>query len=419
MGVLEQMVITLREGVEAALIVAIAVAYLRRIGRPDLLKTVYTALVAAIGVSLAGAIALTIWHGNEDNYEGWLMLAAAVFVATMVWWMHRTAHRLRGEIESALAKHQAASRSALFLFVFFMVLREGVETVLMLSAVTLDSSDLLAWLGGVAGLALAVVFAVAFVRGSLKVHVGRFFRITTWILGVIAVQLLISGLHELAEAGVIPSSREEMALVGPIVRNDVFFFVVILGLAAVLILRERGALRAQAVAATAGGGDAARRKQMAESRRDRRWSTMAAMGAFVCMVLITADYVYALNARALSPATTLEATDGWVTIPMKVANDGALHRFQVDTPAGAVRFFTIRRPDGTVAVALDACQICGARGYYQHGNQLFCRNCDAPINIASLGTYGGCNPVPLAFTQHGSLLAIQVSRLTAEAPLFR
>lgn len=85
MGMLEQLVITLREGVEAALIVAIALAYLRKIGRADLFRTVYAALAAAVGVSLAGAIAMTAGHWNEDRFEGWLMLVAAVFVFTMVY----------------------------------------------------------------------------------------------------------------------------------------------------------------------------------------------------------------------------------------------------------------------------------------------------------------------------------------------
>ncbi|MGH9393757.1 MAG: FTR1 family protein, partial [Terriglobales bacterium] len=163
---LEQLVITLREGVEAALIIAIALAYLRKINRADLASTVYAALAAAVGVSLAGAIAMSVEHWNEDRFEGWLMLVAAVFVFTMVYWMHRSARFLKQEIEQHIARLGSASRWGLFFFIFFMVLREGVETVLMLSAVSLNSSELLAWMGSVIGLLLAAGFAVAFVRGS-------------------------------------------------------------------------------------------------------------------------------------------------------------------------------------------------------------------------------------------------------------
>jgi high-affinity iron transporter len=417
MGMLEQMVITLREGVEAALIVAIALAYLRKIGRTDLFRTVYAALAAAIGVSLAGAIAMTELRWNEDRFEGYLLLIAAVFVFTMVYWMHRTARFLKREIEERIEQLKQTSAWGLFLFIFFMVLREGVETVLMLSAVSLNSSELLAWIGGVLGLVLAVGFAVAFVRGSLRIHLPRFFRITTAILVVIGVQLLLSGAHELMEAGVLPSSRAEMAVVGPIVSNDVFFFVIILGLAGILLLRERRAMAA--AAGEAGGSAADKRKALAAARSDRRWSALAYSGAFAFLILISAQYVYALSARALTPAQPVQAVAGWVVLPKAQVADGRLHRYLAQTPAGPVRFFAIRRPDGSIAVALDACTICGAKGYYQQGAQLFCRNCDAPINIASLGAKGGCNPIPLQVQQRGDTLAISLALLAQAAPRFR
>lgn len=416
MGMLEQLVITLREGVEAALIIGIALAYLRKIGRADLARTVYAALAAAVGVSLAGAIAMTLGNWNEDRFEGWLMLVAAVFVFTMVYWMHRTARFLRAEIENRIAALHQTSAWGLFFFIFFMVLREGVETVLMLSAVSLNSSELLAWIGSVIGLVLAVAFAVAFVRGSMRIHLPRFFRITTAILVVIGAQLLITGVHELMEAGVLPSSATEMRIIGPVVANDVFFFVVILGLAGILLLRD---VRTVKPAAAELEGAAEKRKAAAAARSARRWSTLGYTGAFLFLVLISADYVYALSARALTPAVPVSAVGGWVSLPVAQVADGSLHRYEAITPAGSVRFFAIRRPDGSIAVALDACQICGTQGYYQHGGQLMCRNCDAPINVASVGTVGGCNPIPLAVERRGSIIAIALSTLAQEAPRFQ
>ena len=428
MGMLEQLVITLREGVEAALIIAIALAYLRKIGRQDLARTVYFALGAAVAVSLAGAIAMTVGNWNEDRFEGWLMLIAAVFVFTMVYWMHRTARFLKKEIESNIARLQGGGASAwgLFFFIFFMVLREGVETVLMLSAVSFNSSELMAWLGSVLGLLLAIGFAVAFMRGSLRIHLPRFFKITTAILVLIGAQLLLTGVHELMEAGVLPSSTREMAIVGPIVANDAFFFILILGLAGIMILRERNSIAVQKLAAEAsaseagdgGGSGAERRKVRAAARSDRRWGTLAYLGAFVFVVLIAGEYVYARSARALTPAVPVAAVAGWVNLPAASVADGSLHRYEAITAAGSVRFFAIRRPDGSIAVAVDACQICGAKGYYQHGNQLFCRNCDAPINIASIGAVGGCNPIPLQVVRHGDVIAVALAQLAQEAPRF-
>lgn len=424
MGMLEQLIITLREGIEAALIIAIALAYLRKVGRADLIRMVYIALLSALGVSLGGAILLTRMHlsgtGFEDRFEGWLMLIAAVFVFTMVYWMSKASKHIKQEIEQSMARNTSAL--GIFLFVFFMVLREGVETVLMLTAVSLNSTELMAWLGSVLGLALAILFAIAFVKGSIRINLGRFFRLTTVILFVIAGQLMLTGVHELSESGVLPSSRTEMAMVGPIVRNDVFFFIVVLGLATFLLIRERQKSLAAAAAAQGAESEssaAMRRKAASSARAERRWNVLAWSAALVFMVLISADYIYARNARALSPAVQVEASNGVVELPVSQVADGMLHRYEVATPDGGVRFFAIRRPDGSIAVNLDACQICGPLGYYQRGNMLYCRNCDAPINVSSLGAVGGCNPIPLRYQQVGSNIRILISTLAAEAPVFR
>jgi FTR1 family protein len=419
MGALEQLIVTLREGVEAALIVAIALAYLAKIGRGDLTRVVYAALAAALGVSVAGAIVLSAVGGNTDRYEGWLMLIAAVFVFTMVWWMHRTARYMKRDIETRLGRLQKGGAAGLFLFIFFMVLREGVETVLMLTAITLDTAALWAWLGGIAGLALAAGFAVAFVRGSLRVHLPRFFKITTAILLVIGAQLLLSGVHELMEAGVLPSSAREMAVVGPIVANEAFFFIVILGLAGILLWRERGGGRGGRGATAAAASGAEARKQRAAARAQRRWSALGTAAAFTFVVLIGGSYAYARAESGLTPAQPVAAVAGWVKLPLRQVDDGRLHRYLAETDSGAVRFFAMRRPDGTIAVALDACQICGAMGYIQRGSQLYCRHCGAPINPASLGVAGGCNPIPLEAQMRDGMVMVALNQLAPEAARFR
>lgn len=76
-----------------------------------------------------------------------------------------------------------------------------------------------------------------------------------------------------------------------------------------------------------------------------------------------------------------------------------------------VRFFVLRRPDDSLAVALDACGICPPKGYFLDGDVVICRNCDAPINVDTIGQGGGCNPVPLSFSLDGSAVRIQVADL--------
>src|SRR5207245_5314145 len=92
-------------------------------------------------------------------------------------------------------------------------------------------------------------------------------------------------------------------------------------------------------------------------------------------------------------------------------SDGNLHRFVVDDQGVHVRFIVIQKPDRSLAVALDACQICGTKGYYQKGAEVICGNCASDIVIATIGTPGGCNPVPLKSRIEGGTLVIDESAL--------
>ncbi|HKN34902.1 MAG TPA: Fe-S-containing protein [Terriglobales bacterium] len=392
---LEAFIITLREGVEAALIVGITLAYLAKIGRPELRKSVYAALGAAFLGSIGVAILLSRTHFNQDIFEGWIMLAAAFFVVTMVVFMMRTGRKLKREIEGKIGLLAGeGSRFGLFAFVFLMVLREGVETVLILGAVSLNTSELLNFIGTLLGVAAAVLFGVMFVKGSVRINLQKFFRVTTVILFFVAAQLIISGLHELSENGVLPSSKREMAIIGPIVRNDLFFFVTILALAALMVLFELK--RREPLPASA--SPAERRKASWSSRRDRLWMVSVYASSFIFITLVTAEFIYAKSVSALSPATEITFVDGKASIPLNLVYDGDLHRFSVKESGKEIRFWLYQRPDGQIATVYDACEICGPVGFYKTSTGVVCKNCAAPINPQSVGMAGGCNPIPLKTT---------------------
>jgi high-affinity iron transporter len=394
---LQAFIITLREGVEAALIVGITLAYLAKIGRNDLRKSVYAALAAAFAGSIAVAVVLSRLNWNQDIFEGWVMLVAAVFVVTMIVFMMKTGRKLKGDIESKVglfARSDAGGGDAwigLFLFVFLMVLREGVETVLILSAVTLNSNELMSFIGTVLGVVVAILFGVMFVKGSVKINLQKFFRVTTAILFLVAAQLVVSGLHELSENGVLPSSRQEMAIIGPIVRNELFFFITILVLAALMVLFEMKSR--QPVELPPAG--AARRKALWTVRRERLWMASVYTCSFLFIVMVTASFIYEKSASALSPAAEVSFVDGKVSIPLKQIYDGELHRFEAREGGVEVRFWLYQKPDGKIATLLDACQICGPVGFYKGSHGVICKNCAAPINPQSVGMAGGCNPIPL------------------------
>jgi FTR1 family protein len=412
---LQAFIITLREGVEAALIVGITLAYLAKIGRSDLRKAVYAALAAAFVGSIGVALVISRLNLNEDAFEGWVMLVAAVFVVSMIIFMMKTGHRLKGEIEGKVGLLAGGDAwIGLFFFVFLMILREGAETVLILSAVTLNSTELMSFLGTLTGVLCAIAFGVMFVKGSVRINLQKFFRVTTAILFLVAAQLLISGLHELSESGVIPSSKREMAIVGPIVRNDLFFFVTIFALAALMVLFD--AKRRQPLPQPA--SPAERRKAIWTARKDRLWMGSVYVFSFLFIGMVTAEFVYAKSASELSPSTMLSFSNGTVAIPLSQVADGDLHRYQAVEKGLAIRFWLYRKPDGKIAAVFDACQICGAAGFYKSANGVVCKNCASPINPQSVGTPGGCNPIPLKATQTAEAIIIQEADIAAGSHVF-
>jgi len=415
----QALVVTLREGVEAALIVGITLVYLAKIGRTDLRKTVYAALITALLGSIAGGVVLSSLPINQDKVEGWVMLVAALFVITMVIFMMRTARKLKGEIESKVGSLAAdgGSKWGLFAFIFLMVFREGVETVVILSGVTLDSTELMSFLGTLMGVALAVVFGVMFVKGSVRVDLRKFFRVTTVILFFVAAQLIIAGFHELAESGVLHSSKREMAIIGPIVRNDYFFSITMLALVVLMVLMEYRRRKPEAAPATT--SKAEERKVEFTARRERFWANAVMSTAFVFIFMVTAEFIYAKSTTALSDATniTFDAA-GNATILTRTLAEGDLARYAANVDGVNMRFLLYRKPDGKVASLFDACEICGSVGFYKGAQGLICKNCAAPINPQSVGQSGGCNPIPLHMTQNGDSVVISITDLRPQLAQF-
>lgn len=414
----DALVVTLREGVEAALIVGITLVYLAKIGRPDLRKTVYAALIAAFLASVGGAVALSYLPISEDSFEGWVMLVAAVLVIGMIVFMMRTARRLKGEIENKVGSLAGGgSQWGLFAFVFLMVFREGVETVAILAGVSLNSTELMSFLGTLLGVALAVVFGVMFVKGSVRIDLRKFFRVTTVILLFVAAQLIISGFHELSETGFLPSSKREMALIGPIVRNEYFFPVTMLSLVVLMVLLEFKRRAPQP--ATVAASKAEERKLQWTARREKLWANLMVVSAFAFIFMVTAEFIYTKSVTALSPAALVSFdSGGTAVIPTQGLAEGDLRRYSADVDGVKVRFLLYRKPDGKIASVFDACQICGSVGFYKTTSGLVCKNCAAPINPQSVGQPGGCNPIPLHSTAQGDSVVINITDLRPQLAQF-
>ena len=414
---LSAFLVALREGVEASLVVGIILVYLARTSRTHLVRFAWYGVAAAAALSLAVAVALDRWRISQDGFEGLMLLVASVFVITMIVWMNRVARHLKKEIEQKVEAYAARAGSAagwgILLFVFLMVLREGAELALILRAVELSSEGLQTWLGTILGIAVAVAVGLFFFKGTLRIPLHRFFAATSVILMLVAFQLALTGLHELSEAQWLPSSKGEMAVIGPIVRNELFFFVFIFGAAMLLVLREWLTV-SHSKAAVDRLNDAEKRLLEAQNRRQRRWMIAAASACLAVILVLTADFIYARASSAPPSARPVTAVGNDVRIPLSEVADSSLHLFTANVGGQSLRFLIIKKPNG-YGTALDACRICGPEGYRQDGQNVICRHCGSAIYIPTIGDQGGCNPIGFASHVEGSDLILDVSSLTRAA----
>ena len=198
---LQAFVITLREGLEAFLIVAISLAYLRKSGRIELAKAVHWGIAVAVAVSGIGGY-LLFNAANQEWIEGPLALVAAVSVLTLTVHMWRAGRQIKGEIEGHLkasaTRAGLAAFAGVFLFTLLMIGREGVETALLLMQLH-AKANLTA--GAALGVFAAASVAWVWSRFSHRLNLGLFFQTTAIFLFVFVVQLLISGIHETSEQG--------------------------------------------------------------------------------------------------------------------------------------------------------------------------------------------------------------------------
>ena len=414
---LSAFLIALREGVEAALVVGIILVYLSRTAHSHLTRFVWYGVAGAAALSLAVAVGLERWRISEDGFEGLMYLGAAVFVVTMIVWMNRAARHLRKEIEEKVESYAGRAGKAagwgIFLFVFLMVLREGVELALILRAVELSTEGFETWIGTIAGIAAAVAVGLFFFKGTLRVPLLRFFAATSIILMLVAFQLALTGLHELSEARWLPSSKGEMAILGPIVRNELFFFVFIFGAAMLLILREWQAA-SHAKARKESLNDAEKRLLESQNRRQRRWMIAGATASLAVILVLTADFIYVRANSAPPAAQAIDPMGDIVRVPISAVQDGTMHLFTVNAGIQSLRFMVIKKPNGW-GVALDACRICGAEGYRQEGQNVMCRHCASAIYIPSIGDQGGCNPIGVPAHVDQDNIVIDISALAQES----
>ena len=207
---LQAFVITLREGLEAFLIIAISLAYLRKSGREQLIPAVHWGIGVSVLLSIDAGW-LFQQASNQALWEGVLALVAAVLVGSLIVHMWRHARRMKRDIEEHLEqsalKVGPKALAGVFLFTLLMITREGMETAMLMGALLfqVQASELV--IGAAGGTVFAAIIAWLWSRYGHRVNLGLFFQVTALFLAVFVVQLVIYGFHELTEANIFPYSE--------------------------------------------------------------------------------------------------------------------------------------------------------------------------------------------------------------------
>ena len=214
--------ITLREGLEAALIIGIVLGVLRKLGHANRSRAVWAGVVAAVAVSVAAGLALNVlgvaFEGRaEEIFEGVAMLLAAGVLTWMIFWMQRQGRRIQAELELDVRRAVTiGSIWALFSLAFLAVVREGIETVLFLTAAALSATPAQTLLGGAVGLIVAVALGWLMFAAGKRLDVRAFFRVTSVLLILFAAGLVAQGVHEFQEAALLPTLIEHVWDINPI-----------------------------------------------------------------------------------------------------------------------------------------------------------------------------------------------------------
>jgi high-affinity iron transporter len=211
--VLANLLIGLREGLEAAIVVGILVAFLRKSGRSQLLPQLWLGVGVAVAISLGFGAILTFGSSElsdeaQEAVGGILSILAVGLITWMIFWMAKTARSLKTDLEHRLLGAADAGRWAVATMALLAVGREGLETALYLWAgAQASGSSLSPLIGALLGLAMAIVIGYLIYRGALRLNLREFFRWTGLFLVVIAAGVLAYGVHDLQEAGILPGAE--------------------------------------------------------------------------------------------------------------------------------------------------------------------------------------------------------------------
>jgi high-affinity iron transporter len=223
---ISSLVLSLREGLEAALVIGIVLGALKRTGRTDLKNYLWAGVLAASALSLFTALLLRFVDSElegaaEQVFEGTTLLLAAGVLTWMIIWMRQQSRGMKRQLETRVDQAtRSGGKHALFLLAFLAVLREGLELALYLTASTMATTGLQTLVGATTGLLMAAILGYLLFSATVRLNLQRFFQVTSLILILFAAGLVAQGVAEFNEAGIIPAIISPIWNLNPVLSDQ-------------------------------------------------------------------------------------------------------------------------------------------------------------------------------------------------------
>ena len=322
-------------------------------------------------------------------------------------------------------------KKSLFLNSLLLVIATGLITAQCLPNILLypfefdvgmesifNNDYLFKWVGYGFALIVCVLLGLFVYRLCARFSTRFVTAITTLAIIIFTAQNAVNLLQILIVRRFISPQKWMMELVIFILAHVnlfTFIFMVLVLLLSILLYTKSKTI------SLVGSNPAQVRKLKASLRRDRRTSLLLMAGIAITAYTVTrARYIFEKGVELTPAEPVTPNADGLIVIPLDRVNDGNLHRYGYQATDGTlVRFIVIKKSENAYGVGFDACDICGASGYYQRGNQVVCILCDVVMNIATIGFSGGCNPVPLKYEILNGNMIIRPAHLEAEKSRFK
>lgn len=273
----------------------------------------------------------------------------------------------------------------------------------------------------VIGYSLGIIFAALALYATASIFQQISPRAIRWLflacLAVFAGRQILAILQIGLGRNLIPRSPALVSVTIDMINRTQWFMLAVVGLCAVtaviVYFKNRGAN-------IAAPNKAILRKFKAAARRQRRWCGVLATIFVIAILSVTVGAAYENQEVVLDPPREIAVNGDNILIPVEMVDDGKLHRFKHNAPDGTeIRYIVIKKNETAFGVGLDACDICGASGYYERNDQVICILCDVVMNKSTIGFPGGCNPVPLAYRVEGGHMRITIADLEKDAWRFK